>query len=134
MPNRKKHKQVGAKSGATVSAATYLLDYFLEKEHCKKKNLATPEFNLLEFLGTSLLGAGAGALGGILPDVLEPARNPHHRKTMHSVTTMVAVTGVVVKKKRRLTRVQKSLLNATGAGYVSHLALDSQTPMGLPPI
>ena len=76
-------------------------------------------------------------LGGKLPDIIEPATSPHHRKFFHSVAVMLAV-GWGVKQAYEWTpetsweKFARLALIFGGVGYISHLALDATTPMGLP--
>jgi len=132
MPGRKSHVKAGAVSGGITAAATYFFNYLITCTEHQQQRSTPPSFNWLEFGATTAGGAGLGAIGGIAPDVLEPAIHSYHRKTMHSVATATTITSVVLKKKKKLTRVQKALVNAAGTGYVSHLVLDSKTPRGIP--
>lgn len=116
MPNRDAHALLGGLTGL----ASYCL---YETSEGRKPTL----------LGAVLSAAG-GAAAGVLPDVFEPADNPNHRSTMHSVSLLgVGAIGV----KRYIERPDVSL-NAKraavvlGSGYASHLVADSTTPKGLP--
>lgn len=84
------------------------------------------------------LAAGAiGALCTNLPDWLEPATSPNHRKFFHSI---VFATGVVVAFKKAwywepetgLERCLRVVVLAGMAGYLTHLALDATTKRSLP--
>lgn len=84
------------------------------------------------------LAAGAvGALCANLPDILEPATSPNHRKTCHSVA-LAAVLMVGMKKAWQwepeddLGRLLRFVALAGGAGYLVHLALDATTRRSLP--
>jgi membrane-bound metal-dependent hydrolase YbcI (DUF457 family) len=74
MPNYATHARVGAAAGGL--AAAY------------RARTAPTEQMLAETLG-GLLG---GWFGGALPDMLEPARDPNHRKAAHSVAAGGALT------------------------------------------
>ena len=74
MPNYSTHARTGAAVG--VVAAAY-----------RAREAPTNQM-LVEAIG-GLLG---GWVGGVLPDVLEPARHPHHRKLGHSVAAAGALT------------------------------------------
>jgi len=132
MSNRKQHRKVGTTVGGTVAAGSYLFDYLKTCNQCKAQGMVSPKFDWMEFIGTTLLGGGVGAAGGVLPDILEPATHSYHRKTMHSVTAGTALTTLIVRNQSKMTRSQKSIANAFGASYLSHLVLDSQTPRGIP--
>ena len=79
-------------------------------------------------------GAGIGAVAGVLPDIIEPATNPNHRKLFHSVLTGAAVTYGMYKgnTSENLNHEAKTTINIVGSAYLSHLVLDSGTPKGLP--
>jgi len=132
MPNKKKHKKEAKKIAGTTAFATYLLDYINVSNQYRQAGINPPKLNLLEMVGVTLLGREIGGVTGLLPDKLEPATNPHHRKTMHSVMTGLVLTGTTVANQKKMPRIMRSLVNAGSAGYLNHLALDAQTPMGLP--
>src|SRR5258706_4259287 len=75
MPNRKAHLKIGAVTGAFATAVSVGIRYARKPEAPFR-----PLHDIAEILG----GAGAGALGGALPDVLEPAVHPNHRAFAHS--------------------------------------------------
>ncbi|WP_082128424.1 metal-dependent hydrolase [Kosmotoga pacifica] len=67
----------------------------------------------------------------MLPDLLEPARNPNHRSFFHSwlVLSILLVIAFKISKKEHIKAV--SLLSFI-TGYKSHLLADMTTPKGLP--
>jgi len=67
MPNRPTHQTVGALAGGAMAAA---------RAHGVEDS---------QFLAETIGGIVGGWVGGVLPDILEPATSPHHRKVMHSV-------------------------------------------------
>ena len=78
----------------------------------------------------------AGILG-TLPDLLEPASHPNHRKTLHSV----AFAGLLSYGLYRLQQWEteddfqamvKTLGLIAGGAYLVHLAMDATTPRSLP--
>lgn len=73
MPGRRVHKALGASTGAVWAL------------HNARGE--TGGNQVLEALG----GAVAGALGGCMPDLLEPATSPNHRSTCHSVAITAAL-------------------------------------------
>lgn len=84
------------------------------------------------------LAAGAfGALCTNLPDILEPATSPNHRKLFHSVACAVAIM-VGIKKAwdwkpdDDLGRLARFVVLVGGTGYLAHLALDATTKRSLP--
>jgi len=74
-----------------------------------------------------------GALYGAMPDILEPPTNRFHRKFFHSFTTLGAFILILRRVEQRqdysagFKAIRSSLL-----AYMTHLLLDSRTPMGLP--
>jgi hypothetical protein len=52
----------------------------------------------------TLAGCGGGWLGGLLPDVLEPALSPCHRDSAHSYTALAGVASATLETWRRSCR------------------------------
>ena len=117
--NGSAHKAIGAISGI----ATLAID-----DHPDKQSVAH----------NPLIATPLATLGGMLPDLLEPAsRGPHHRQFCHSVVAFGAVGYGVYRayKWEPQTELNKCLRIAAimiGVGYISHLIADSSTPRGLP--
>ena len=118
--NGKQHRQIGAVCGAGYTVAKY----FYEKQD-------NPE---LEFpWGDLLLNTGLGFLLGSLPDWIEPAANPNHRKFFHSLTAAAGVGyGAFGKHTETWPDEVKKPVQATAVAYLSHLAADSTTAKSLP--
>jgi inner membrane protein len=74
MPNRRTHVEAGAMAGSVTALVM--------------TNGHPGAIVLAESIG-GMLG---GALGGMMPDVLEPATSPNHRKLAHSVVMVGALT------------------------------------------
>jgi len=139
MPNRNVHLPVGRAAG--VATAGYLAkdeDWFL----------------ILLRASGGYLGGKAGALA---PDIIDPSSNgPNHRSIGHGI---VPLSSIALLGKDALTGLRNKLMEwaekfdrgrfpvftwlchfAIGlidgflAGYLSHVALDSMTPKGLPVI
>lgn len=129
MPNRRAHLIGGGLSGVAASLATTRGEPFGDR--------------LVEALVAGTVGAFAGAL----PDVLEPATNCYHRRGAHTwaAGTIVTVGAVLLAQWLReanrkaagqdvsqpLPPFVQGLLKGAAAGYVSHLAMDAGTPMGI---
>lgn len=79
----------------------------------------------LYFFSLILLCGGIGYIVACLPDILEPASNPHHRKIFHSLLALGVFIVVTAKT-------ENPLLKTLAASYTSHLILDGLTPFGLP--
>lgn len=138
MPNRRTHKNAGIAVGAiTATVCSYKLP-----SHLRAAEIAG--------------GAFGGFIGGILPDIIEPATSPNHRGMAHSYLAGIGGGTLLVS---RMTSWQESVRNRPfiefndpvlmaleelfrhfvagtiagfATGYLSHLALDSQTPRDLP--
>ena len=118
--DRKGHDIIGAFAGGI----SYLGDI---KEH-------NETFNLAEFL----LNICSGVIGSRLPDLIEPATSPSHRKFFHSLTCLTAISIADEKvnnyfiRTNRLSSRQRRLFKSVSRGYTSHLVGDSTTHNGLP--
>jgi membrane-bound metal-dependent hydrolase YbcI (DUF457 family) len=130
MPNFKKHASTGAIIGGLAGLAITLIN-----QNNKIKHGQQDRINWIEVLGYTAGGATIGTIGGILPDLLEPANHPHHRKFFHSVTATTAVGyGIYKAHKSDMSHESKTAITTIGVGYISHVLLDSETPMGIPAI
>ncbi|MCJ9429669.1 metal-dependent hydrolase [Kordiimonas marina] len=118
MPNRDIHVLAGAIAGALLT------------KDSEDSNDTDPTTSVL-------VGAAAGAVGGRLPDILEPALHPNHRQFFHSY----AVLGLLgcgfyhAAKWSPETGWEKCLRYLTLGmigGYACHLLFDGTTPKGLP--
>mgnify|MGYP000976895494 CR=1 FL=1 len=74
MANRRQHAVLGAASGVSG----YALHTWVKQE----------EMSLPELFGFAI----SGTVGAFLPDIIEPATNPHHRSFFHSIS-FVGVAG-----------------------------------------
>lgn len=129
MPNKVKHL---AFAGGIGLLATGLFNYFQQQR--RKENDPNYKLDWEELAAKSLLGGSIAAACGILPDVLEPATCPHHRSFFHSIATagLIGVGLYHANQGNTLSEDEKQLVNLAGFGYLSHLALDSETPFGIP--
>ena len=88
-------------------------------------------------LSYAAAGCVGGACFGTLPDLIEPASNPHHRQFFHSLVFagVVVYCSVKLYKWEAETPEEKVLkvvgLLACGA-YLVHLAMDATTSRSLP--
>lgn len=121
MANSLTHKFVGGLTGLGVAVA-------LEHAEQDKEKSINP-----------LVAIVIGTISGKLPDILEPATNPHHRQFFHS-WAILGVVGYGMKKaydwnpEDRAGKFLRAVALCAGAGYISHLALDAFTPRSLPMI
>lgn len=115
MASGKVHTQVGAAIGAAFSLAD------------KSK---------ISVINNPVVFGAVGAVAGKLPDLFEPATNPHHRQFFHSYTTMGLVGLGLFKTfewepEDNFEHFARKLILIAGAAYLSHLFLDMTTPRGL---
>ena len=84
-----------------------------------------------------LVALACGALLGKLPDVIEPANNPHHRQFFHSWVFLSALSGAMkgvwdMKPETEVGRLARAAGLIVGGAYISHLMADAVTPRSLP--
>lgn len=116
MANAKQHALIGA----GVGAIGWLL-------YCK---LVDRPIEIAELL----LASGVGMIGGLIPDLLEPAVHPHHRQFFHSyaATALLAHANHHVSQNEKLPAEARAAFHLVSLGFFSHLAADAGTPRGLP--
>ena len=108
--------------GAGIGGATYLFICWLTGRQ-------TTWLGLLVF-------SSVGAALALVPDALEPASIPNHRRFFHSLTmlTGLAYADYRILTSPALTENGKLCLLAASSGYASHLLMDAVTPRSLPAI
>jgi len=129
MPNFKEHATTGAVVGAGLNLAWQLR---------KLRNSTEPptgfwdtinRINFLELAAFAVVGAAIASL----PDIIEPARSPNHRAILHSVSFGGAVAyGAFGKHSKKWEPESRMTIRTAALSYLSHLALDCGTPMGIP--
>lgn len=88
-------------------------------------------------LKEALINSSVAVLATNLPDLLEPATNPHHRQFFHCVAFggLVASAGYMLYEwnpEERWECIVRNLLLVGCGSYLLHLLADSFTPRGLP--
>ena len=138
MPNKPTHIIAGA--GAGVLAVNF---WPLEDDNIKSG----------EYLTGAVIG---GIIGGMLPDIIDPPRSPHHRSIGHSMTGNSIGLGALIANidtidqalSERIKEAEENenyvlagfyrfvsgLIKGFIAGQASHLLLDLTTPKRLPMI
>lgn len=120
MANLRGHLLAGATVGVVLNIAKQTAQMPLNPRR---------PFNFGEMLAWGAIGATVASL----PDILEPATSPFHRRFFHSLTVAAVVLFLVFGKPMKLLADgTQELLRLTGLSYLSHLILDLITPMGLP--
>lgn len=118
--NAKQHICIGAMAGAGYTVGMYL---WIKR---KEPNYNFPWKKL--FVNISL-----GLAFAKLPDWIEPATNPNHRKFFHSLTTAGLVGyGMYGKHTHNINVNLLDYIRSIGFAYLSHLAVDATTPKSLP--
>lgn len=129
MASGKKHFATGFLIGAAYSGVK---NYFQQQK--LQNEILNYKFNWVELALKMLFGGTVGGVAGVLPDVIEPAINPGHRKSFHSIAAAVIATIAANKanKSKAISSEAKEIINISAIAYGSHLFLDSQTPSGIP--
>lgn len=118
--NSNQHGLIGAAAGTAFTFAKYL------KIKEQKLETAFP-------WGELLLYSGLGFLLASLPDWLEPACNPNHRKFLHSLAMMGLVGyGAFGKHTNNMDEDCKKVIQAFAVSYISHLSVDATTKKSIP--
>ena len=106
--------------GAGIGVAAWLL-------YCK---FADRPVKLFE----TVVAGGVGAIGGLIPDLLEPALHPNHRQFFHSYAAggLLAVANHHLLRNRDIDPGLRAVLHLGSLGFASHLWADAGTPKGLP--
>ena len=127
MPNKEEHLKTAAIAGFILGGLASLA-----------RNKGETDFITIvgEMVAEGLITATFTSIGGLLPDILEPATDPNHRKFFHSVAVLL---GIGYDQLEQIRKDQGSniefwrwLLNKLELGYLVHLLQDSGTPRGLP--
>lgn len=110
------HFVLGAFAGAAVGAMNEMAQ--VEKNPGR-------QFDVWTVLGCALVGGTAA----LIPDILEPAVHPDHRRFFHSVTSGSGVAWLLGGPHTSECSPGIQVLLASAAmGYLSHLAADACTP------
>ena len=118
--NREGHRAVGVTAGAAFT----VIKYMIQKKD--DPNLAFP-------WGELLTSIGVGYSLASLPDMIEPATDPNHRKYFHSsAMTGLVGYGTFGKHMGNMDKNFKKAFQPIGVAYLPHLAADSFTPRSLP--
>jgi len=103
--------------------------------------LASVGASLASAEGDRLPHAAAGCAGGFclgtLPDLIEPATNPHHRQFFHSVFVALLIGYGLYKAYHwepdtAQGRLLRGVCLLAGGAYLIHLGLDATTKRSLP--
>ena len=116
MANAKTHALIAGIAGV----GTYAL-------YCRRNRR---EVRFWGAVGSGLLSA----FGGLVPDLIEPAVDPNHRRFFHSVVTGADLACGAVKAQgdQSFSDTLELVTVLLVVGYISHLLADALTPKGLP--
>lgn len=118
--NAKQHACLGLIAGGSYTFIKYLLE---------KSNDQNTIFSWRQLV----INMGLGLAFASLPDWIEPATNPNHRKFFHSLTAAGLVGyGMFGKHTRNVEVKLKDSVRSIGLSYLCHLAADATTPKSIP--
>ncbi len=128
MPNKATHLRYGVPIDAAIGGfVDVCVQYHRIKQNPKTK------FNWSELALSFFCGAGIAIIGSRIPDFLEPAKNPRHRKFFHSVAfASLVTTGTIGLAVSHVDPKIKVMGTALGGTIVGHIIQDSQTSFGVP--
>jgi membrane-bound metal-dependent hydrolase YbcI (DUF457 family) len=116
MPCAKEHLIAGLAVGAAVNGVIQWLECLDDQ-------------NKRFDWGELLVCTAAGGAAALLPDILEPADSPHHRKFFHSITAAgLVVYSISGRHTNGYSASARKILMVLGMGYLSHLVADAGTP------
>lgn len=119
MPCAKEHLVAGLAVGAVMNGVIQWLEWL--DDPAKRFDW-----------GELFLCTAAGGAAALLPDILEPADSPNHRKFFHSITAAgLVVYAMSGRHTEGCSKPVLKLLTILGMGYLSHLALDCTTPRAI---
>ena len=104
--------------GAGVGIGVHLLNKILKQEQITMNGIAKAGI--------------VGSVIALLPDIIEPATNPNHRKFFHSLVLAGGLVAITHNSEIKQDAYTKEAIELAGYSYLSHLLLDSLTPKGLP--
>lgn len=118
--NGTQHKVIGVVSGAVYGGARVW-------KHREEYDYKTA----VPVVGAAAVG---GLIGGMLPDLIEPATSPNHRGMFHSwaFLLVLAVIIAVAWKQKDKSSAARAFMEGIAVGCASHLVADSTTTKGLP--
>lgn len=127
MPNFKDHTTTAfSLTGITCSIINL---YHQEKEI----EIGTrKQIDICEVLGNGFLGGLSGAIGSMLPDILDPPSNPNHRKMFHSFFDLLFSTYLLSNTSYSTNNYDEIAFKSFIAGNMIHILQDSSTPKGIP--
>lgn len=113
-----------AKTHALIAGVAGVAVYAL---YCRR---IAQEVRFLDAVASGLVAV----VGGLAPDLIEPANSPNHRSLFHSLATGTALIHGTnqVQANDRIPDTAKLIVVLLVVGYVSHLLFDALTPKGLP--
>ncbi|MBX3103171.1 MAG: metal-dependent hydrolase [Bacteroidetes bacterium] len=127
MPNLGQHIKAGVVCGGLAAGVENVYEQLKSSDGEKRFDFAE--------LGAAIgIGSAVGILGGMAPDVIEPATHPNHRGLAHSILVLLVIILILrfLYKQFKDNPIAKAGIIGFGAGYASHIAMDSITPKGVP--
>ena len=128
MPNSKEHFTAGLAVGTIGGGIMNIIRQCIECQANPQR-----QFNFWELIGAIGLNGATCAIGSTVPDLLEPAIHPRHRKICHSYSAIILESGaIILVQNSKLPYFAKDAITFFGAGLLSHQVEDEKTPAGLP--
>jgi membrane-bound metal-dependent hydrolase YbcI (DUF457 family) len=114
----------GAKTHALIASVAGVAAYAV---YCRRN---AQEVRFLDAVVSGLVAV----VGGLVPDLIEPANNPNHRSLFHSLAAGTALIHGTnqVQTNDRIPDATKLIMVLLVVGFFSHLLVDAFTPKGLP--
>jgi membrane-bound metal-dependent hydrolase YbcI (DUF457 family) len=130
MANKNEHIRVGAIVGGACNFVWQISQLYASNDESQDFFSVLCKVNYWEVAGFAAIG---GAVFGCLPDLLEPPNTPWHRGFFHSVGCGGALLyGAFGTHTETWELEDRMKIRSMALSYLSHLYLDSTTPMGLP--
>jgi hypothetical protein len=90
------------------------------------------QIDIYEILGNGFLGGFAGAIGSLIPDLLDPPNNPNHRKLFHSFFDLLFSIYLISNSSCSSNKYDDIAIKSFITGNIIHIIQDSSTPKGIP--
>ncbi|HJP19405.1 MAG TPA: metal-dependent hydrolase [Nitrospinota bacterium] len=118
--NKNQHRVIGVAVGVTVT----LINHKIKKEKYPDTKFPWEEL---------LFNSGVGFLLATLPDIIEPAFNPHHRKFFHSLACGGLIQYAAYgKHTENMDEKIRKRIQISALVYLSHLVADATTTKSIP--
>lgn len=127
MPNFKEHTTTGF-------WVTGIINFFASaaRQNDERRFGLRSDVSFWEAVGDGLIGGTGGALGSMIPDILDPPTNPNHRGRFHSIWNLILSAGIINGNPVSTNSKGNIFLKSIAGGNALHILQDSETPRGIP--